>query len=340
MTNIKFGIAGYGKMGKIRELSINEYKYATLVSIYEVSECKHHNKDIVICDSFEQLLETDIDAVIVSAYVSVAAEYTINALNAGKHVFCEKPPSMTAKDMQKVIEAEDKAGKVLKYGFNHRFHYSAMEAKKVIDSNSLGRMLWMRGVYGKAGSIDFNDNWRNYKKYSGGGILFDQGIHMIDLFRYFSNNEFECLSAYLTTSFWDIECEDNAFITLKSKNNIVATLHSSATQWRHKFSLEMEFEDGYINLEGILSSTRSYTPETLTIGRRESEDMTFAMGKPKECVTYYEYDDSWDLELKEFINAINNSCIISNGTSNDALEVMKLTDSIYDYQTPESLAKF
>ena len=64
------------------------------------------------------------------------------------------------------------------------------------------------------------------------------------------------------------------------------------------------------------------------------------MGKPKECVTYYEYDDSWDLELKEFINAINNSCIISNGTSNDALEVMKLTDSIYDYQTPESLAKF
>ncbi|MBT5400174.1 hypothetical protein HOL24_06495 [bacterium] len=53
MTNIKFGIAGYGKMGKIRELSINEYKYATLVSIYEVSECKHYNKDIVIYDSFE-----------------------------------------------------------------------------------------------------------------------------------------------------------------------------------------------------------------------------------------------------------------------------------------------
>ena len=340
MNKVKFGIAGYGKMGKIREESILNSPDTKLISIYEVSECHHNDKDIVQCNSFDELLATDIDAVIVSAYVSVAADYVIRALSRGKHVFCEKPPSMTAKDMQKVIEAEDKAGKVLKYGFNHRFHYSAMEAKKVIDSNSLGRMLWMRGVYGKAGSIDFNDNWRNYKKYSGGGILFDQGIHMIDLFRYFSNNEFECLSAYLTTSFWDIECEDNAFITLKSKNNIVATLHSSATQWRHKFSLEMEFEDGYINLEGILSSTRSYTPETLTIGRRESEDMTFAMGKPKECVTYYEYDDSWDLELKEFINAINNSCIISNGTSNDALEVMKLTDSIYDYQTPESLAKF
>ena len=50
----------------------------------------------------------------------------------------------------------------------------------------LGKILWMRGVYGKAGSIDFNKNWRNYKKYSGGGILLDQGIHMLDLINYFS----------------------------------------------------------------------------------------------------------------------------------------------------------
>ena len=326
MNVIKFGIAGYGKMGKIREKSIFDSPEARLVSIYDVEDYTHSDKEIINCKSFDELLATDIDAVVVSAYVSFAAEYTIKALNAGKHVFCEKPPSMNVKEMHQVIEAEKKTNKVLKYGFNHRFHYSVMEAKKVIDSGCMGKMLWMRGVYGKAGSIDFHDNWRNYKNYSGGGILLDQGIHMIDLFRYLAKNEFTCLSSHLLSSFWNIECEDNAFLTLKSKNDILATLHSSAT---HKFLLEMTFEKGYINLDGILSSTRSYAPETMVSGRREFEDVTFAMGKPKESITYYESDDSWELELKEFINAIRGDGAVVNGTSRDSLEVMKLLDTVY-----------
>ena len=329
MEKLKFGIAGYGKMGKIREVSVFESDDAKLVSIYDIANPGFHDNDIIFCDTYEELLKTDIDAVIISVYVSVASEYVIQALNAGKHVFCEKPPSITSKEMLKVIEVEKKVDKILKYGFNHRFHYSVMEAKKIINDGSLGDMLWMRGVYGKAGSIDFHDNWRNYKNYSGGGILLDQGIHMLDLFRYFSGDEFECLSSHLSTSFWDIECEDNAFLTLKSNHNVVATLHSSATQWKHKFLLEMAFENGYINLDGILSSTRSYAPETMIVGKREFEDVTFAMGKPKESITYYEYDKSWDLELKEFIDAVNGVSIINNGTSGDALEIMKLTDFIY-----------
>ena len=329
MDQLRFGIAGYGKMGKIREQSIIDSENATLVSIYEIAEHEHHDDNIILCDSFEHLLETDIDAVIISVYVSIAAEYVILALQAGKHVFCEKPPSMTSKEMLEVIEVEKQTGKVLKYGFNHRFHYSVMEAKKTMNNGSLGKLLWMRGVYGKAGSIDFHDNWRNYKKYSGGGILMDQGIHMLDLFRYFSGDEFECLSSHLSTSFWDIECEDNAFLTLKSKRNVFATLHSSATQWKHKFLLEMTFENGYINLDGILSSTRSYAPETMIIGKREFEDVTFATGKPKESITYYEYDKSWGFELVEFIGAVNGIYSIKNGTSRDAYEIMKITDYVY-----------
>ena len=58
---------------------------------------------------------------------------------------------------------------------------------------------------------------------------------------------------------------DNAFIIMQSGNNVIASLHSSATQWRHKFLLELCFEEGYINLDGILSGTRSYAPETLII---------------------------------------------------------------------------
>ena len=329
MSLLKFGIAGYGKMGKIREQTLSDSPNASLIAIFEITEYECKDKSVHKCNSFDELIKLDIDAIIISSYVSVAADYVIRALKSGKHVFCEKPPAMNANEMQEVILAEKSSGKILKYGFNHRFHYSVMEAKKVINDNSLGKLLWMRGVYGKAGSIDFHDNWRNYKNYSGGGILLDQGIHMLDLFRYFTNDEFECLSSHLTSSFWDVECEDNAFLTLQSYSNIVATLHSSATQWRHKFLLEMTFENGYINLDGILSSSRSYTPETMTLGMREFEDITFAMGKPKETTTYYEYDESWNYELKEFIDAINKVSIVKNGTSQDAFEIMKLIDSIY-----------
>tara|TARA_B100000787_G_scaffold8979_1_gene6826 strand:+ start:2771 stop:3766 length:996 start_codon:yes stop_codon:yes gene_type:complete len=329
MNLLKFGIAGYGKMGKIREQTLSDSPNASLIAIFEIMEYECKDKSVHKCNSFDELIKLDIDAIIISSYVSVAAEYVIRALKSGKHVFCEKPPAMNANEMQEVIRAEKNSGKVLKYGFNHRFHYSVMEAKKIINDNSLGRLLWMRGVYGKAGSIDFHDNWRNYKNYSGGGILLDQGIHMLDLFRYFTNDEFECLSSHLTSSFWDVDCEDNAFLTLQSNSNVVATLHSSATQWKHKFLLEMTFENGYINLDGILSSSRSYTPETMTLGMREFEDITFAMGKPKETTTYYEYDESWNYELKEFVDAINEVSKVKNGTSQDSLEIMKLIDSIY-----------
>ena len=317
-------------MGKIREKAISFSENALLVAIYEINDHKCKDKSVIECSSFEELLSLEIDAIFICSYVASAAEYTIKALNAGKHVFCEKPPSMNYDEMLEVQKAEKNSKKILKYGFNHRYHYSVIEAKKIITEGAMGKLLLMRGVYGKAGSIDFHDNWRNYKNYSGGGILIDQGIHMLDLFRHFSNEEFECLSAHLTTSYWDIECEDNAFLALKSNvNNIMATLHSSATQWKHKFYLEMIFEEGYINLDGILSETKSYTPESLIVGNKNFENVDLEMGKPNELTTYFKHDKSWDLELIEFIGAISGNCPITNGTSQDALEIMRITDYVY-----------
>ena len=117
---------------------------------------------------------------------------------------------------------------------------------------------------------------------------------------------------------------------MQSKNKVTAMLHSSATQWKHKFLREMCFEEGYINLDGILSGTRSYAPEKLVVGRREFEDITFAMGKPKENTTWFENDDSWKLEVDEFINAILYGNKIENGTSTDAFETLKLVERIYE----------
>ena len=327
---IKVAIAGFGKIGQIRAKELEKNEHTEIVAVYDVKRPQSLATRIKFCNSFDDLLSQDIDAVFVCAFNNVLADYTTQALKAGKHVFCEKPPARTSEELKSVIEAEKSTNLILKYGFNHRYHYSVMEAKKIIESGKMGKLLWLRGVYGKAGSIDYDKNWRNYKKYSGGGILMDQGIHMLDLMRYFSGQDFTQISSFVTTSYWNIEAEDNAFAIMQSDEKITAMLHSSATQWRHKFLLEMCFEEGYINLDGMLSSTRSYAPEKLIVGKREFEDITFAMGKPKESIIWFENDDSWKLEIDEFVAAILGKAAIKNGTSTDAYETLRLVERIYE----------
>ena len=325
---IRVGIAGFGKIGQLRAEILAKRNDVTIVGVYDVVKPKNDLK-YDFCNSYESLLELDLDAVFICAYNTVLADYTSRALNKGLHVFCEKPPAMKVKDLDDVFKALESSKKILKYGFNHRYHYSVMEAKKIVDSGKMGKLLWMRGVYGKAGSIDYDKNWRNYEKYSGGGILIDQGIHMLDLMRYFSGEKFNKINSYVTTAYWNIKVEDNAFVLMQSDNNIIASMHSSATQWKHKFLLEMCFEEGYLNLDGILSGTRSYAPEQLIIGRREFEDITFAMGKPKETIVSFENDHSWDLEVEEFINAINGEGEIKEGTLQDAYDTLSLVQKVY-----------
>jgi predicted dehydrogenase len=327
---MKVGIAGFGKMGQIRAREISKRSDVQLIAIFEQQNVTDDslNPSVVHCDSFKELLTHKLDAIFICAFNNVAVEYTIQALQAGLHVFCEKPPAKNCTELSEVITAEKKSKKILKYGFNHRFHYSVMQAKKLIDTNDLGQLLWVRGVYGKAGSIDYRDNWRNFRKYSGGGILMDQGIHMLDLFHYLTNKTFVVVSSLLSNTFWDVDVEDNAIVTLQA-DDVIATMHSSATQWRHKFLLEMCFEHGYINLDGILSDSRSYAPETLITGKREFEDVTFAMGKPIEQTIWFENDDSWKLELEDFVTAINGSCQVKQGNSEDAFQVLSLIEDIY-----------
>ena len=323
---IRVGIAGFGRIGQARAKEIELLDGVELVVVYDIKPsqtCRYK-----LANSFEEMLSL-VDAVFICTFNDALASFTEKALKNNIHVFCEKPPARTVSELKKVISVEKKSSAILKYGFNHRYHYSVIEAKKIIDSGEMGKLLLIRGVYGKAGSIDYDKNWRNFKKLSGGGILIDQGIHMLDLMIYFNGQNFNKVQSKIFNAFWKVEAEDNAFIILESENGVMANMHSSATQWRHKFLLEMVFEDGYINLDGFLSGTRSYAPETLVTAKREFEDITYAMGKPKETVITFENDDSFKMEVQDFLNAIKNNTSIKHGKSKDALAVLSLIENIY-----------
>ena len=332
---MKVGIIGLGKVGKIRMNVINNQPDLSLEGICDIvppEQNESHN-----CESYENyhdLLKTDIAAVFVCTPNKFTPGIVISALNNKKHVFCEKPPGRNLNDIRAIIKAEQRNKELkLKFGFNHRYHGAVMEAKSIVESGRLGRILWMRGIYGKSGGVDFEKQWRSNKEIAGGGILLDQGIHMIDLFRLFCG-DFTEVKSFVTNSYWNIDMEDNAFAILRNEKNQVAMFHSSSTQWKHTFSLEIFLEEGYVIISGILSSTRSYGHgERLITARKQFENASSAMGNPHEELTYFDQDRSWELEVEDFVDCIKNDKKAIIGSSEDALKAMELVYKIYNADT-------
>jgi predicted dehydrogenase len=324
---IKAGIIGYGKMGKIRHQAIEETGNAEVIAISEPSLGADH-KSILNLTHDEIINHPEIDIIIVCTPNFLNKELTINSLNAGKHVFCEKPPCFTGKDMEDIIVLEKQSGKRLMYGFNHRHHDSIVRMKEIIDLKTYGKILWMRGRYGKSVTTDFYNDWRAKKELAGGGILMDQGIHMLDLFLYLGGN-FDTVKAEVSNLYWNLEVEDNAFVILKdSKTGIVASLHSTMTQWRHLFSLEIFMEKGYMVLNGLITSTMSYGEEILSIVKNRTQ-APVATWKD-EVKTQYLTNYSWRYEMEHFCNAILADTPIICGNSKDALNLMRIIDKIYE----------
>lgn len=330
MKKIKVGIIGFGKMGKIRKKVIENNPNFLLEGICDTSAPSADLSETFFTDYLE-LLKQDLDAVFVCTPNKYSPNIVISALNQKKHVFCEKPPGRTVEDIKNIIKNEKKNnGLKLKFGFNHRYHDSVIEAKSIIDSGRLGKILWMRGIYGKSGGNNFDKIWRSNRGISGGGILLDQGIHMVDLFRMFCG-EFQEVKSFVTNFPRNLKVENDAFAILRNNKNQMVMLHSSSTQWKHKFSLEISLEEGYINLYGILSSTRSYGQgERLVTARKQFEDESYAFGNPQENVTYFNQDKSWEREIDDFVNCIKNNKKITVGSSFDALKSMELVHQIYN----------
>jgi len=193
----------------------------------------------------------------------------------------------------------------------------------------MGKLMWARGLYGKSGGSGFEDEWRSDKSVAGGGILLDQGIHMIDLLNMFFGG-FTEVKSFVSNLYWKIPVEDNAFILLKNNNDQYASFHSSSTQWKHIFRLELFLTEGYITISGFLTGSRSYGRETMIIARRQFEDEIEVVGNPPEEQTYFDNDRSWEIELEYFFDSINNNTPIEKSSLQNALDAMAVVEKIYE----------
>ena len=207
MTRV--GFIGFGSFSQTRYAVLKSIPDVSLIGFYDPA-ISENRKGIKSFSNPEDLF-SEIDAIIISVPPKLAPSYVINSLNSNLHVFCEKPAAVSLKDLKKIKKyiLDDK---VLAYGFNHRQHSSIKKIKLLLEENTLGKILWMRGRYGKEVDENYKDSWRCNKKLNGGGILIDQGIHMVDLMNYLSGG-FDGVQALLSSNYLNKPgIDDNGFI--------------------------------------------------------------------------------------------------------------------------------
>ena len=332
---LKTAIIGYGVVGKRRKLFIERNKNYKLLYISDIKFKKNiRHRSITFFKNYKEILKQDIDVVFITLPTYLAAKVTLAFIKRGVHVFCEKPPAKNVNEIKKVLQTSKKFPHIkIKYGFNHRYHSSVKLAKKIIKSKKYGQILNLRCLYGKSKILapydnrftGTDDDWRSKKKLSGGGILLDQGIHLLDLLRFF-NGDFQEYKSFISNKFWNYDVEDNVFALMRDKKGVIASIHSTATQWQHTFRIEITAKYALIELKGILSGTKSYGKESLKVIERLPKSSN---GYKIKNQYYFSKDNSWREEIDEFANIILKKLSVKTGNILDSLKVMEMVEKIY-----------
>lgn len=239
---------------------------------------------------------SDVDIVIVSTTNDALTETSLAAVQAGKHVLIEKPAGRNVAELDRLMAAVQKSGVLVHVGFNHRYHPGLLKSRGLVDEGALGELMFVRGRYGHGGRIGYDREWRADPTRSGGGELIDQGVHMIDLARWFLG-DFSKVQGFAHTFFWDMPVDDNGFVLLRTPKDQTAFLHVSCTEWKNLFSFEIFGREGKLHIEGLGGS---YGVERLSFYKMKPE-----MGPPDTTIWEYpQPDNSWGLEFAEFMEDI------------------------------------
>jgi len=320
---MKAAVIGCGLIGRKRALAFPVDVelvgcFDEVVSVAEGFATEFNTRNFA---SLNELLEIqDLSFVVIATRHDSLHSLATAALHAGKHVFIEKPGAISQIQFEKVCEVARNRDLRVHVGYNHRYHPAVRKALELSSDGMIGEVMFLRGRYGHGGRLGYEKEWRADKSKSGGGELIDQGTHLIDLSMGFLGRlklDFAATPNY----FWDMAVEDNVFISLKNIEGNIAFLQASCTEWKNMFSLEIYGKMGKIEISGL---GRSYGEETLTFHKMLPE-----MGPPvTETWSFPDPDDSWEIEMREFINDLQTG---TNNSDNleSSLEVLRVIGEIY-----------
>jgi predicted dehydrogenase len=298
----KVGLLGAGSVGARRAQVVVNSAHSELSVVYDPvpdsAERVATTTGAAVAGSWEDVVDDPaLDIIVVSTTHDSLASSSVAALNAGKHVLCEKPVGRTPDEVQSVVAAAETSKRCLKAGYNHRYHPAIAKVVQVVREGGLGPLTFLRARYGHGGRPGYDREWRADPERSGGGELLDQGAHLVDLFHWIMG-DFDAVSGSVATMVWDMAPqEDNAFALFQTAAGQTATLHVSWTQWKNLFSLEVFGRDGYATVEGLGGS---YGKEIAIVAKR-----AVTGGPPEETpFEFPEEDPSWSLEWEDLLRTI------------------------------------
>jgi len=319
----RVAIVGCGLIGARRARALQDASVVACVDS-DLSRARNvaaeHPGSAALDDWRKAVASDEVDAVVVATPHDSLAPITRAAIEAGKHVLVEKPGARHVDELRDLPQIAARTGARVRVGFNHRCHRAFRKARELVDAGALGPLMFVRARYGHGGRVGYEKEWRAQAAISGGGELIDQGVHIIDLARWFLG-DFTRIEGFAATFFWNMPVDDNAFVLLRTSGDRTAFLHASCTEWKNTFSFELYGRQGKLQVDGLGGS---YGTERLTWYRMLPE-----MGPPE--TTSWEYpmaDDSWQVETRAFVEDIRTGRSPSPGLD-DAIAALAIVDEVY-----------
>lgn len=284
MFNI--GIIGCGKIAQVRHIpEYAAHPQAKLWGYYDLNQDRA--KELAeqyggkVYPSWRDLLaDPDIDAVSVCAANNAHAEITIAALDAGKHVLCEKPMATTLEECEAMVAAAQKSGKYLMIGHNQRLAKAHARARKLVEEGAIGDIVTFRTTFGHGGpetwSVDPGKaTWFFDKKKAAMGAMADLGIHKTDLIQFLTGQKVVETTAVVTTLDKKgpdgqlIGVDDNAVCIYRMSGGAVGTMTASWTYYGA--------EDNSTILYGTRGIMRIYDDQaySITITTADGENILY-----------------------------------------------------------------
>ena len=302
MDSIRVGIIGLGRLGKRYAENLKfRVRHAELVAACSLDprELEYASEMLQIPEVFnshEQMFaQTELDAVYIISSTDKHAEHFTAALDAGVHVFCEKPLALNVEACERVeAHAARKPDQYAVVGFVRRFDPSYAYAKKKVDEGAIGTPFFV-----KSQTVDMDEQapfQLDFVKTSG-GIFHDFNVHDIDLARWFLRSNVDTVfatgGAYRHKQFAELNDADNVMATCTFENGTMASIHASRTAFHG--------HDTFTEIVGTEGSLRIGRPAVLN--RVEISDQH---GVRHECVrTFYErFEDAFLLQTQDFIDCI------------------------------------
>ena len=265
--------------------------------------------------------DKQVNVVIVATPHNSLAEIMAGAIAAGCHVLVEKPAARFMDDLKPLISMAERQKILVRVGFNHRCHRSFQKMREIVDAGEIGELMFLRARYGHGGRLGYEQEWRAQPELSGGGELIDQGVHLIDLARWFLG-DFSEVNGFAHTFYWDMPVDDNAFMLLKTEDQRTAFLHVSCTEWKNTFCFELYGHNGKLQVDGLGGS---YGVERLTWYK-----MLPQMGPPETVSWEYPMrDNSWQVEMSQFRQDIELGRQPQPGLT-DAVAVLQIVENLYE----------